>query len=296
VALTLGNIDPVWVLNRFQNRLLDDGLGLEWVFGHWVSKDLSQATAWLDAQIAAGNLNSKRLDENNGSQTRHQFEAALIDVLLTHDPDAAERRITVFPVSQRESMLSSMAGMMRNRAYNQPLKEGNHLAFAMLIRRQLPEESHLRIIAECTPSFSKIEEFPKLIAYMDVIEATAAERICSVEEKSGGYIRILSSRRKVTVNDLEVLRGHFSVIAPEDVDAMTARALVQAVRWGNNYIRFPQASGLATEWLEASGSDAVLTTFLENAPFGEADKDLGRTLAGKITDISRRTEILKRFK
>ena len=89
VVWPLMQIDSEWVLNHFAKRLRDDELKLHHALGIWARKDLAKAAAWLDAQIAAGNLNCKQLDENRDGQARHLFEAALIDVLLASDPAAS---------------------------------------------------------------------------------------------------------------------------------------------------------------------------------------------------------------
>lgn len=185
---------------------------------------------------------------------------------------------------------------MSNRVLNGPLTEGNHLAFANLVRRHLPADHQSPIFAGCVPCSWGTEEFPQFNAYMDVIEATPAERIACAEIFSGNHIRMLSNKRKVMLYDLETLRGHFGGISPKNVDVMTAGALAKAEEGRNSSMMFQQASGLAVEWLEASGSDAVLAAFLEIAPFDEQDKNLGRELAGKVSDVSRRDQILKRFK
>jgi RNA polymerase sigma factor (sigma-70 family) len=295
VISPLGQIDSEWVLNRFENRLRDNELPLDSAFGNWAGKDLAKATAWLDAQIAAGNFTSEQLDESVGYPPRRIFEAALIGVLLATDSGAADRRLVAFPDKQRASVVSLLTNRMSNRVLNEPLTEGNHLAFANLVRSQLPADHQAPMLADCIPYFWGTGEFPKFNAYMDVIEATPAERIACAGDFSGNHIRMLSNKRKVTLGDMEALRGHFAGISPHDVDVMTARSLAEAVKGRNSSMMFPQASGLAVELLEASGSDAVLATFLEIASFDEPHMKLGRELAGKVSDESRRAEIMKRF-
>ena len=176
---------------------------------------------------------------------------------------------------------------------NEPLTEGNHLAFANLVRSQLPVNRQAPMLADCVPYFWGVEEFPKFNAYMDVIEATPEERISCAEEFSANCIRTVGGRPDVTLDDLEALRGEFAKISPQNVDTMTARSLAAAVKGTTG---FPRVSGLAVELQETSGSDAVLATFLEIVDVSwEADKELGRKLAGKISDETRRAEILKRF-
>ena len=114
VITPLMQIDPEWVLNHFADRLRE-ALPLSTAFELWAKKDLVKAIAWLDARIAAGNLDSKRLDDTDGrQQPRNAFEFGLIDVLLASDPAAAARRVSAIPEKQRESVMSSLANKMSN--------------------------------------------------------------------------------------------------------------------------------------------------------------------------------------
>ncbi len=292
VITPLMQIDPEWVLNHFTDRLRD-GLPLPTAFGLWAKKDPVKAIAWLDARIAAGNLDSKRLNDTGDQQHRNPFESGLIDVLLASDPATAARRLSALPEKQRDALLSSMTtNPMSNRVHNEPLTEGNHLAFANLVRSQLPADRHAPILAECLPYTWDVEEFPRFNAYMDVIEATPEERISCAEAFAENRIRDVGGRPDVTLDDLEALRGEFAKISPQNVDTMTARSLAAAVKGTTG---FPSVSGLAVELQERSGSDAVLATFLEIVAVSNRDKELGRKLAAKVSDETRRAEILKRF-
>ena len=292
VITPLMQIDPEWVLNHFADRLRE-ALPLPSAFELWAKKDLVKATAWLDARIAAGNLDSKRLDDTDDRQhPRNAFEFWLIDVLLASDPPAAARRLSAIPEKQRESLMSSLANSMSNWVLNEPLTEGNHLAFANLVRSQLPVNLQAPMLADCVPYFWSVEEFPKFNAYMDVIEATPEERISCAEDFSKNCIQTVGGRPDVTLDDLEALRGEFAKISPQNVDTMTARSLAAAVK---GTTAFPRVSGLAVELQERSGSDAVLATFLEIVDIPTWDNELGRKLASKISDERRRAEILKRF-
>jgi RNA polymerase sigma factor (sigma-70 family) len=292
VITPLMEIDPEWVLNHFTDRLRE-ALPLPSAFELWAKKDLVKATAWLDAQIAAGNLDSKRLDDTDGrQQPRNAFEFWLIDVLLASDPAAAARRLSSITEKQRQLVMSSLANSMSNWVLNEPLTEGNHLAFANLVRSQLPVHLQVPMLADCLPYTWDVEEFPKFNAYMDVIEATPEERISCAEAFAENRIRDVGGRPDVTLDDLEALRGDFAKISPQNVDTMTARSLAAAVKGTTG---FSSVSGLAVGLQERSGSDAVLATFLEIVAISNRDKELGRKLAGKVSDETRRAEILKRF-
>ena len=295
VIMPLMEIAPEWVLNRFKDHLLDDvnmrRLPLQHVLATWAKMDLVNATAWFDAQIAAGNFKGKQLDMEYSSQVRYLFEAALMSVLLTADPAAAVHRLSVTPQTRRQSVISYLCSMMTNT----PLTEGHHLAFANLIRNYIPPDLQASMLVAAGPYFPDPEEFPKFNAYLDVINAIPAEKISCAEIYSGNVIRMLSNKRKVTLDDLAIMRARFTEISPQAVDVMTAGSLAEAVKGRNSSMMFRQAAELAVKLLEVSGSDAVLATLLEIADFDPPDKILGRELAGKVSDASRRAEILKRF-
>ncbi len=290
----LAKIDPAWVLEHFKDRLLDSvdqrNLRLEFVFQTWAKADLMKATAWFDLQISSGNFDGKQLDEDRRSQSRNLFEASLMAVLLAVDPAAADLRLSVIPESQRSYLMFHLS----HQICDTTLENGNHLAFTNLVRNHLPKDQQASILLDACGLMEG--EFPKLIAYMDKVEAAPAERIACLEIYSAGCIVKLSGQRKVTVDDLKSIRERFAEISPAAVDNMTANSLIEAAKIRHTSMLFPQAAGLAVELAEASGNDAVLTRFLEIAPFDKMDKNLGRELAAKISDETRREEILKRFK
>ena len=193
-------------------------------------------------------------------------------------------------------MISSLTNMMCNRLLQKPLTDGNHLAFANLVRSQIAADRQTKILAACLDYMWGVDEFPKFTAYMDVIEATPEERVSCAEHFSGNYIRMLSNKRKVTLDDLNKLRERFTKISPDGVEAMTAGSLAKAMNGRNASMMFPQASTLAVELMESTGNDEVLAGFLEIAAFDEPNKPLGRELATKVRDEQRRGAILERFK
>ena len=296
VIMPLMRLDPEWVLSHYAARLHETGLHLDKALANWAEKDMAAATAWLDSQIAAGRLDGKSLDESRGDGPRGRFESALIALLIDSDASAAGRRLGALPVAQRESMISSLTNMMCNRVLQIPLAEGNHLAFANLVRSQMPAERQTGTLANCLSYSWGVDEFPKFNAYMDVIQATPEERVSCAEHFSGNYIRMLSNKRKVTLDDLGKLRGRFAEISPDGVETMTAGSLAKAMNGSHASMGFPQASALAVELMESTGNDEVLAGFLEIAAFDEPNKQLGRELATKVRDEQRRAAILDRFK
>lgn len=293
VIFRLTQLDPEWVLAHHVTRLHESGLRLNSAFTKWAQHDTAAASAWLDAQIASGNLDSKSLDNSRGYGPRVGFESALIALLIDSDPSAAGHRLGALPEAQRMSVMTSLASRVSGRLLNSPLAEGNHLAFANLVRSQIPADRQMDILSRCLPYFWGVEEFPTVVAYLDVIEATPEERISCVENYFGLHIRMLSSKREVTLDDLQIQRRHFAEIFPAGIDSMTTAALAKAVESGNH--PFSDAARLAVELMEATGSDEVLAGFLETGDFNASHKALGRELAAKVRDEERRAAILNRF-
>ncbi len=294
VVVYLQTINPEWVLKHFITDLRNDEvnstLSRSSALGLWAKKDLHNATIWLDSQISAGMLDSKQLGEQRLSRLRLHFETQLFGVLLTADPAAAAHRLGAISEMQRAEVMSSGSSTMSNT----PLTEGGHLAFANLIRDQLPPNLQSSLLLNGRPRNPE-DGFPQLKAYLEKIEATPAERISCLEEFSGNLIREMSNKRKVTLADIESMRENFAEISPEAVDTVTGRSLAHAVKSRMGPMLFPQASEIAVAILESSGRDDVLAAFLESARFENSDKNRGRELAGRISDAGRRAEILKRF-
>jgi hypothetical protein len=261
--------DPELALARFSDRLQDNRGGITWQLASalqaWAKQDIAKASAWFDAQIAAGKFDSKALDGR--SQSRIQFEQALMGVLLTSDPAAAGQRLAALPADQRADVMRQLAGM-------NSLNEQDQLAFAKLVRAQLPATQQAGIISQVTPRLAN-GGYAKVSEYLTRIEATPAERSAAVEQAAGSLIRF--------PNDKPITR---------ETDHITGAALGQATQGGNQKLEFAAAAELAVQYSQASGTDEVLGTFLESWPAHE-HKEQARVLATRITDEKRRADILR---
>jgi hypothetical protein len=280
--------DPELALTKFIDRIQSDEGGMSWQLAsamqEWAKKDLSAAIAWFDRQIAAGKFDSKSLDGK--SRNRLQFEGGLINVLLGSDPDAAGRRLAAMPEDQRDETLSQFS-------FHQ-LKEDDQLAFAKLVRDQVPEKKQAEALAQQASRMVENDDYSKVTGFLDRINATPAERTVCVVEAAESGIRSISHRKKITREDLDTMRAWVATQAPESTGSVTGKALANASQ-GSRKMEFSEAAALADEYNTAAGNDEVLSAFLDGWP-ARQNKDQARVLAEKISDGKRREEILKKLK
>lgn len=280
--------DPEFALTRYIARLQDTRGGMGWQLSNamqeWAKKDPAKATAWFDTQIAAGRFDSKSLDGK--SQTRGQFEGNLISILLASDPDAAARRLGAMPEDQRGEVLGQYS--------SQPLKEENQLAFAKMVRDQVPQKDQAKALADQASRLVGDDGYAKVTGFMDRIAATPAERTACVEQAAESRIQSISYQKKVTREDLDTMREWTKTQAPDSTDKITGEALAGLLQNGRK-MNFGEASELAVHYRETSGNDDVLTSFLDSWS-ARKNKDQARVLAEKISDDKRREEILTKLK
>lgn len=280
--------DPELALNRFSTRLQkNDQGGLSWQLGDalskWAKKEPGRAAAWLDQQIAAGNLDSKTLDGKN--QTRIQFEGRLISILLDSDFGSAARRLAELPEDQRAEALQSTGGG--------EIKEENQKAYADLVRTQIPENERNGIISRFAANLVS-KGYPEVTAYLDRISASPEERKESVEQAVVSNIQRSSRQKTITSEDIDSMRTWAESQSPGSADAMTGKALARSYR-RNGKSSFADAAALAVKYHDSSGNDEVLVNFLGGWEARD-HKEESTKLAEKISDPKRREEILNNFK
>jgi hypothetical protein len=279
--------DPELALTRFIDRIQDQQSGVAWQLSsalqEWAKKDPAKASAWFDRQIAAGKFDSKSLDGK--SRLREQFEGGLINVLLASDLNAADRRLGAIPEDQRSEVMSQFQF--------QQLKDEDQLAFAKLIRGQVPENQQADTLAQQASRMVSSGGYSKVTEYLDRIEATPTERAACAEEVAESKLRNYDSK-KITREDLDSMREWVGGQAPESLGRITGKVLGNALQ-GRNKMEFSEAADLAVQYNQTSGNDEVLASFLESWPARE-NKEQARGLADKIADEKRREQILKRLK
>ena len=280
--------DPELALTKFIDRFEDNDGTMGWKLSNamqeWAKKDPARAMAWFDQQIAAGKFDSKSLDGK--SQSRIQFEGALIKTLLDSDPAAAGLRLGAMPEDQRNEILNHYSYSF------QPLKDEEQLAFAELVRSQIPAKDQAKAIARQASRLLGDEGYTNVTAYLDRINATPEERAASALQVSESRFQSISSQKKITREDLDAMRKWVISQAPEKAGDATGNTLGNSTQNGRK-MDFSEASALAVEYNTAAGNDDVLVSFLNTA--GRRNKEQARVLAEKISDVARREEILKKL-
>lgn len=245
----------------------------------WAVKSPIEATDWLDAQIATGKLDSKALDRKNA--LRILFEKTLIGVLLTSDPDAASRRLEQLPPNQRADVL-----------LRQPIEPEKQKAFAEIVRQQVPAIDQINVIAELVFQEVPKKGYSTATECLNRIEATPDERAASIKYVAISQFQQLNRNRKITSKDVDELREWTESISPESTDALTAIALGSAVDGGGRQTSFADLSELAIQYSQANGNDEILIGFLKNPTNYIRNKDQVLTLTSKISDETKRKEVL----
>jgi hypothetical protein len=250
----------------------------------WAHKDPAAAGAWFDRQIAAGTFDSKALD--GVSSSRRSLESTFILILLGSSPEAAARRLAALPEDQRSDVLSM---------YDfSSVPEDSQAAYAALIRAQVPAKDQAATIASQMTNLIKRGDYSAATAYLDRIAATPAERLASAMKAIQDMRPISPDSGKLAREDFDALREWVGVQSPESVDKVTAEALGKGAN-GDYSITFAAAADLAVEYSLQSGNDEVLAGFLTSNA-ARRNKAVARDLAAKISDETRRAEILEFLK
>ncbi len=280
--------DPAAALGLLESRgMIQSSLYQHLISGTlqaWAHKDLAAAGGWFDEQIAAGTYDSKAL--NGVSDSRHSLESAFIGILLGSSPEAAARRLAALPEDQRGDVMHMYSLTI--------VPAENQLAHAVLIRAQVPEKDQAETIASQVPFLVKRGDYSAATAYLDRIAATPAERAASVMKAIRDMYPKNPYSDKLSREDFNALREWAGSQSPESVDKVTAKALGDAAQ-GNRNLEFSTAADLAVEYSVQSGNDEVLAGFLTSHA-AQRNKAVARDLAAKITDETRRAEVLNFLK
>ncbi|GAA5123101.1 RNA polymerase sigma factor [Luteolibacter yonseiensis] len=285
----LVEIDPEAVLVNFGDQIgKDDNSGrmLRMAFGNWIKKDQARAILWLDEQIAAGRLTSKKLDGSGGS--RAFFETYVISALLRSDPAAAKTRAATLGEEDRKRAIQSI---------DTTTKEIDPLAFARLAREGLSESECNYALSLQASARAEGDDCSKVSEYFDQIEATSTERAAAVRQVIGGVSLHIMMQRMLKPDDVDAIRAWVSSEAPQQLGEVTGYTLGLASFQENFQMKFPEALELINQYYESGDGESILFHFLDTAyPKDEPNRMICRKLAEKITDKTQRESILERFK
>lgn len=280
--------DPQSALAVFCDRIRDDpdGVGSELVpaIGEWAQRDPAAATAWLDRETAAGLFETKTLDPR--SAVRLEFEATLSGILLASDPAAAADRIENIPLDQRAEVLQLMS--IAN------LTPAGWAAFVGLTRTALPAEEREGPFVSAFSELVPDGDFVKSAAFLEAISATPEERTLAASWAAGNRLETLAGQRPLTPDDVAATRAWLTSQAPAAVENQLGEALARAAMEGGE-VGFSAVALLAAAEFDRSPNDDLLVTFLETADASDHPA-AARQLAEKITDSTRRNEILEALK
>ncbi|MEO7101672.1 MAG: hypothetical protein ABI162_20140 [Luteolibacter sp.] len=280
--------DPELALTRFADRIQSDPDGVGWQLSNalkeWAKNDLSAATAWFDKQIADGTFDSKSLDGR--SDTRLQFEGALLESLLGSDPDAAARRLAELPEDQRREVLQQLS-------FDELTPEQRN-AYAQLVRGLVPQDEREGSFAHIASELVDQGGFSEVSTFLDGVKASASERAAAARDAADSYLEQLAQDGNVTAKDVDEMRAWLKTQAPELIDSITGKALAEAAQ-DHGKFKFAEAAKLALQYHESTGNDDVLVAFLESFSARSNLKE-ARHLAGMINDPAKREAILTGWK
>ncbi len=281
----LAQKEPKLVLDRYLDRLEDPRSSGSWQLAHafqqWAAKDSAAATAWLDAQIAAGKFDSKSLDGK--SQSRQQFEAAVFSSLVASDMDAAGKRLAAIPEEQRLELFQQ--GMFMN------AKPGTERNLAALVREYVPENQRGQAFANTTSRMVHQGGYERVGEFLDKIEATPSERKDIVKQAATSKIQQLSHDGGIDRKEVDEMRAWVTRTSPDNVDSITGESLgnlwSQQSKWEEN-------ARLIGDLHAEKPSDDLLVSFLSGHQASQ-HRDAALELAAKISDETKRAEVTARL-
>ncbi len=278
--------DPEYITTHYFSQLSKDPTGasslLSSALEKWACKDTTSAAAWLNKQIANGSLEGNQLGELG--PLRLEFERALIGALVNSDPAAADIRLNAIPLNQRRDAL----------AYVGRVQAESHLAFANLLRSHLDTDDQIHALYNQIAYIDAAYKYAEVSKFLDRIGSSSEERTRMVSYVVQRTFENLSSGRKATLEDFDEMRVWITSQSPSSVDSVTGSTLATTVETAFK-LTFEEAATLATHYQEMNHSDDVLVSFLQNISKTAKYASQAKALAGKISDDSRRAEILRRF-
>jgi RNA polymerase sigma factor (sigma-70 family) len=277
---------PELALSRFIEHPTDDTDTWHYpneALKKWAMDAPDKATAWFDAQVAAGEFDSKSLDGKNPLRIR--FENTLISALLASDPSTAGQHLETIPADQRADVLNGLSVDTKNQA-----------AFAKLVRAYVPELDQTKTLAQQASRNPTGGSYVKATEFMDQIEATPRERTACVEQVAvSEFQQIPRNSRKVTRKDLDALREWAGTMGYASPDTLTGKALGSVLAGGRSHTSYDELGELAVKYSRDRGNDDLLVAFLKEPGGYIRNQTSARALVEKVSDEIRREEILKWF-
>jgi hypothetical protein len=278
--------DPARTLRHFESLLAagdySSGNLLSPAFYRWFSQEPATAVAWFDEMIAAGKLDSRRLDGRN--QLLTDLSRHLIQSQLASDPAAALARLKSLPADQQLEVF---------RWGFKELSPGTEPAFADLIRQGLPVNLRDDVFRNLTARMAANSGFAKVGGFLNAIAATPEERLALVHYTSvTGLEAISQQNRSINAKTVETMRDWIAQQAPQDVERTTGEALAHSAK----YIGSEKPAAIVAELHAESGSDELLAAFLRNGEMMRHQPEEALEMASRIKDAAIRGKILDQLK
>jgi uncharacterized protein with PIN domain len=226
-------------------------------------------------------------DLDGRNENRERFESAAVFALFAEDPARAESRLSKLPLEMRAEILGQADAFHK-------MREGDEIAYAEIVRRQLDEKGRVAAIAErARKSLGSGGDFAAVDEYLNSVYAAPDERERAAEEVARQHTRNLALKNELNVAKIEEMRGWVGRDAPEWVGRMTGEALGAGVNLGDG-TDFAVASELALHYRENDGNDDALHAFLSKLD-PKTNPAEARKLAELISDPAKREKLLGKF-
>ncbi len=285
ILAQLVTIDPAAALKRYAGKIKDApneiGLQLAEALKEWATNDLTGAAAWLDQQIASGNFDSKTLDGR--SDMRTQFEAALMESLVSSNSDEAGRRLEGLPEDQRREVLEQIPFA--------DLSPDAQKAYAELVRQWIPNDERGGSFADMAGKLVDGNAFSQVGDFLDSIQATPAERFAAAKQSAESQLDVLSRAGTVTIAAVDELRTWIKQQAPDQVDRISGKSLAEASQNGGK-LSTEEAGALVLQYQQRTGSDDMLVAFLDGYA-AHSNLSLVQSYVGTLRDPTVRATYIR---
>jgi hypothetical protein len=278
--------DPAQTLRHFESLLAagdySSGNLITPAFYRWFSQEPATAMAWFDEIIAAGKLDSKRLDGEN--QLLTDLSGHLIESQLASDPTAALARLKSLEEDQQMEVV---------RRKFRALAPGTEPAFADLIRQGLPPDLQINAFRHVTTRIAVNSDFAKVSGFLDAIGATPDERLeLAADTALTGFEAISQKYQSITPQNVQAMREWIAQQAPQDVERISGEVLAHSAK----FIGPEKPAAMVAELHAKSGSDELLATFLRNGEMKRHLPEEALAMAAKIKDAALRERLIDQLK
>jgi hypothetical protein len=252
-----------------------------WQFNHlfqrWAEKDLKAASAWYDAEIAAGKFENKALSDVN--ETRVQIESSLFSSLLKEDPAGARQRLEQLSPEERKTAL--------NRAFSLPSTPEAQVAYADMVRQLIPEKDQPELLGRMGGSVVRNGDLKGVTEYLERIQASAEVRSATAVTAAQSK---LNYGETITEENSASWRKWVQETAPEEAPKILGKVL------GSSQFKdggIDAMTALLPKVSPPGQQDQVTAAFIEAGSWQLRDKSF--SLADSIQNPEIKAETLKRL-